>query len=113
VVREIEEEIGMRQNLIASPMRPWRGLIPGLAALLGVATSGRASADEVRHVQVQSLLGQVYDAVIGAEDAESFGLSIPRGTALPRRLYPVGNLGVPMIHELRQPRYRNVLLHWP
>ena len=55
----------------------------------------------------------MYDAVIDADDTMTFGLSIPRGTALPRRLYPVRNLGVPMIHQRSEPVYQDVLLRYP
>jgi hypothetical protein len=55
----------------------------------------------------------MYDAVTGANNIANFGLSIPRGTALPRRLYPVRHLGVPMIQKLYQAEYQNVLLRHP
>jgi hypothetical protein len=84
------------------------------AALLFAWTVGAwADTNELRYVEVHSLLGQVYDTAISVEDTETFGLSIPRGTALPRRMYPVRNLGVPMIHRLDQPHYREVLLRRP
>ena len=83
-----------------------------LAVFVCTAAIG-ADTNDVRHVEVQSLLGQVYDTAIAADDAETFGLSIPRGTALPRRLYPVRSLGVPMIHRMNQPLYKEVLLRRP
>lgn len=82
-----------------------------LLALLGPWLG--ADAGEARHVEVQAVLGQMYDAVVDADDVETFGLSIPRGTALPRRLYPVRNLGVPMIQRANLKQYQAVLLRRP
>ncbi|MCL5096002.1 MAG: hypothetical protein M1608_00400 [Candidatus Omnitrophica bacterium] len=90
-----------------------RWLLLGGAVLLGLVVLSRAETNEVRYVEVQSLLGQVHDTAIDADDTETFGLSIPRGTALPRRMYPVRNLGVPMVQKLNQPRYKAVLLRRP
>ncbi len=103
----------MRLSLTTEARHPWQALILGVATALGMVAPGPAVSGEVRYVEVQSLLGQMYDAVISADDTESFGLSIPRGTALPRRMYPVRNLGVPMIQELRLAQYQNVLLRYP
>ena len=108
-----EKAIAMQPNRAATSKLPWRGWLLGLAGVLGVAASSPASSGEVRHVQVQSVLGQMYDAVIDADDTATFGLSIPRGTALPRRMYPVRNLGMPMIHKRAEPVYLDVLLRNP
>ncbi len=78
-----------------------------------LAISATADSSSPRHVEVQSLLGQRYDAVIDSADDLTFGLGIPRGSALPRRLYPIRHLGTPMIHRLRQPRFLEVLLRQP
>ncbi len=102
----------MRFNRTAK-LRPSGSLILGLAVALGLAASVRADSGEVRYVEVHSTLGQMYDTAIAADDAATFGLSIPRGTALPRRLYPVRNLGVPMTQKLNQPEYKEVLLRHP
>jgi len=87
--------------------------IVGLALALGFAASGRAASGDLRYVEVQSTLGQMYDTAISTDDLATFGFSIPRGTALPHRLYPVRNLGVPMIHKTRRPQYKEVLLRHP
>ncbi|MBI2927643.1 MAG: immunoglobulin domain-containing protein [Verrucomicrobia bacterium] len=94
-------------------LRPSGNLFLGLAVALGLVASVRADSGEVRYVEVLSTLGQMYDTAIAADDAATFGLSIPRGTALPRRLYPVRNLGVPMTQKLDQPAYKEVLLRHP
>lgn len=100
----------MELNFAANLKCPWRNCAVVVLAVLGVAVSSHASTGEVRHVEVQGTLGQMYDATIAADDAETFGLGIPRGTALPRRMYPVRNLGTPMIQRLQQPLYKDVLL---
>jgi hypothetical protein len=108
----MKNRISMRLNR-ATKLRHSGGLILGVAATLGFAAYVRADSNDVRYVEVQSVLGQMYDTAIAADDADTFGLSIPRGTALPRRMYAVRNLGVPMIQKLRQPQYKDVLLRHP
>jgi hypothetical protein len=89
---------------------PW---LSAVSLALFATAAPTAAGEEVRYVEVQSLLGQMYDAVIAAEDTQTFGLSIPRGTALPRRMYPVRNLGVPMVQRRDQPQFKEVLLRYP
>lgn len=85
----------------------------GVAAALLLFGACGTKAEEIRHVEVMSSLGQVCDTAVAVDDTTTFGFSIPRGTALPRRMYPIRSLGVPMIQWFERPEYREVLLRHP
>ena len=91
-----------------------KGFLGGCAIIMGsLLGMVQAQSSDERYVAVFPMMGQIYHGAVNPLDFETRGLSLPRGTVLPKRMFPVKEMGFPGIITIQRPEYQGMLLRHP